>query len=92
MTQVGLDVFDNRRTYDEEFLQAKRAQQVVLTEETERGLKSSKIAWANFEKLAPSYRKNYVGWVQGARKPETRKRRLKELIRVLEENKKPGMK
>ncbi len=92
MTQVGLAAFRERKTYDEEFLQTKQAQQVTLAPEFEQALKANGKAWSNFNKLAPSYRKNYIGWLQSAKKPETREKRLKELINLLEENKKLGMK
>lgn len=90
MTEAGLAAFRKRKTYDEKFLQAK--QQVKLAPEYEQVLKKNKKAWDNFNKLAPSYRKNYVAWLQGAKKPETRQRRLGELVRRLEKDLKPGMK
>jgi uncharacterized protein YdeI (YjbR/CyaY-like superfamily) len=49
-------------------------------------------AWENFQKLAPSYRRNYIGWVMAGKKEETRVRRLREAISLLEENKKLGLK
>jgi uncharacterized protein YdeI (YjbR/CyaY-like superfamily) len=90
MTEAGLTAFRNRKTYDDDFLQAK--QQLALLPEYEQALKQNEKAWARFTKLAPSYRKNYIGWLQAAKKPETRHKRLQELIKVLEENKKLGMK
>lgn len=90
MTGAGLAAFRKRKTYDEPFLQAK--QQAKLASEYEQVLKKNEKAWKNFNKLAPSYRKNYVAWLQSAKKPETRERRLQELIRVLEKNRKLGMK
>lgn len=81
-----------RKTYDEPFLQAKQAPRVSLAPEFERILKKNQEAWSNFNRLAPSYRKNYVAWLQSAKKPETREKRLKELIRTLEQDKKLGMK
>jgi len=92
MTEAGLVAYRKRRTYDEEFLQTKQAPQVTLAPEFKSILKTNKKAWANFNKLAPSYRKNYVAWLQSAKKPETRQKRLKELISVLEQDKKLGMK
>jgi uncharacterized protein YdeI (YjbR/CyaY-like superfamily) len=56
------------------------------------GLSANPAAAANFQKLAPSHRKNYVRWVTEAKKEETRQRRLAEAIRMLERNEKPGMK
>jgi uncharacterized protein YdeI (YjbR/CyaY-like superfamily) len=44
-----------------------------------------------YKKLAPSHKKNYVNWVMSAKKHETRLRRCKEMIRLLADNKKPGM-
>lgn len=92
MTETGLAVFNNRSTYDEEFLKDKQNQNLELAPEHDQLLRANKTAWKNFKQLAPSYRRNYVGWLQDAKKPETRQRRLDELITRLEQNLKPGMK
>jgi len=42
------------------------------------------VARRNFAALAPTYRRDYLRWITEAKKPETRKRRLKEAIRRLE--------
>ena len=55
-------------------------------------LHSNSAAAENFWKLAPSYRRKYVGWVMTAKKEETRQRRLAEAIRLLERNEKLGLK
>jgi len=49
-------------------------------------------AWENFRKLAPSYRRHYIGWIMHAAKEETRARRLREAVSLLEQNKKLGLK
>jgi len=49
-------------------------------------------AWENFRNLAPSYRRHYVGWIMHAAKEETRERRLREAVSLLEQNKKLGLK
>ncbi len=36
-----------------------------------------------FESLATHYRKNYVGWVESAKRPETRSRRISEVVAAL---------
>ncbi len=46
----------------------------------------------NFNKLAPSYQKEYVLWVVDAKREKTRMKRLKESVDLLKENKKLGMK
>lgn len=92
MTQAGLVSFKHRRAYDEEILKARDAKEVPLTVEIEKALKADKKAWENFNNLAPSYRKQYVGWLTSAKKQETTQRRIREAIRLLTENKKLGMK
>lgn len=46
----------------------------------------------NFDNLASTYKRQYVGWIDSAKKEETRRRRLAEAIRLLERNEKLGMK
>jgi uncharacterized protein YdeI (YjbR/CyaY-like superfamily) len=49
-------------------------------------------AWENFNKLAASYQRNYILCISSAKKEETRQRRLKEAIGLLEQGRKLGMK
>jgi len=58
----------------------------------EKALAANKKALKNFNGLAPSYRRNMIGWVLSAKREETRKRRLAEVIGVLERGEKLGMK
>lgn len=53
---------------------------------------ASPKAWEYFQSLAPSYRRHYIGWIMHAKKEETRERRLREAVSLLEQNKKLGLK
>ena len=55
-------------------------------------LARNKKAKGNFEKLSPTYRRHYLGWIAAAKRPETRRRRLDESIALLETGQKLGMK
>lgn len=57
-----------------------------------RALALHKKAKENFDKLAPSYRKHYIGWIAVAKRPETKKRRIDESIALLEKGQKLGLK
>jgi len=92
MTKAGLAVFKQRVKYDQEFLKALSEKDPSLTVETEKGLMASQKAWNNFNQLTPGYRKQYVTWLQSAKRPETREKRMEEALRLLEKNQKPGMK
>ncbi len=51
--------------------------------------------WAaknSFEKLAPSYQRQFIGWLATAKRPETKVRRLKECLALLERGEKLGLK
>jgi uncharacterized protein YdeI (YjbR/CyaY-like superfamily) len=45
-----------------------------------------------FAALAPSHRRRYVGWIESARRQETKEKRLKEAIRLLAAGKTLGLK
>jgi len=49
-------------------------------------------ALSNFNNLALSYKKIYVGWITSAKRDETIQKRLQESIVLLKENKKLGLK
>jgi uncharacterized protein YdeI (YjbR/CyaY-like superfamily) len=61
-------------------------------EELECALTKNKKAKNFFDQLAPSYQKRFVGWISAAKKQETKKRRLRESIALLEQGEKLGMK
>lgn len=50
-------------------------------------LQASPLAWENFQKLPPSARRLYCGWVMSAKREETRLKRLQEAIGLLEQGK-----
>ena len=45
-----------------------------------------------FESLAQTYQKQYMGWIEVAKRPETKKKRIKESIFLLEKGEKLGLK
>ena len=58
----------------------------------ETSLRANGAAWTNFTHLAPSYRRLYVGWIENAKREETRRKRLAEAVGLLEQNRKLGLK
>jgi uncharacterized protein YdeI (YjbR/CyaY-like superfamily) len=57
-----------------------------------KALKARPAAWSFFETLAPSHQRHCFGWVDVAKRPETRERRLREVIRLLSAKQKLGLK
>lgn len=57
-----------------------------------KALACNKKAKQFFDKLAPTYRKHYIGWIAVAKRPVTKKRRIDESIALLEKGRKLGLK
>jgi uncharacterized protein YdeI (YjbR/CyaY-like superfamily) len=57
-----------------------------------KGLQKVPAAWKNFEGLPPSHKRQYVAWIDSAKREETKLRRLDEAIRMLQAGQKLGMK
>ncbi len=55
-------------------------------------LKTNPRAWQYFEQLAPSYRRAYIGWIESAKREETKEKRLREALSLLAAGKKLGLK
>ena len=49
-------------------------------------------AWQYFVQLAPSYRRAYIGWIDSAKRDETKDKRLREALNLLAAGKKLGLK
>jgi uncharacterized protein YdeI (YjbR/CyaY-like superfamily) len=71
---------------------APRPSVTTLPSHIARGLKADPRASRTFEQLAPSCRRAYIGWIDSAKRDETKKRRLEEALRLLAAGKKLGLK
>jgi uncharacterized protein YdeI (YjbR/CyaY-like superfamily) len=58
----------------------------------EKALKGDRAAWNYFSQLAPSHRRQYIVWIDWAKRQDTKDRRLREAIRLLHANQKLGLK
>jgi uncharacterized protein YdeI (YjbR/CyaY-like superfamily) len=63
-----------------------------IPKELQRALARNVRARTNFERLAPGYRRHYIGWIATAKKDETRARRVRQAISLLAANRKLGLK
>lgn len=61
---------------------------VAMPEDFRAALEQNPAAKAIFEKFAFTHRKEYVQWIESAKKPETRQRRIQKAIEMIGEGKK----
>jgi uncharacterized protein YdeI (YjbR/CyaY-like superfamily) len=77
---AGQRAFDLRTKAKTGVYSYEQRHQVVLDPAFEKRFREKKRAWAWFQEQAPSYRSTAIYWVMSAKKPETRERRLEQLI------------
>ncbi len=58
---------------------------VAAPDDLAEALREDPAASGFFERLAPSHRKAYVVWIESAKKPETRERRVTQAVEMLRE-------
>ena len=92
MTEAGMAKIEDAKKNGEWFKSHVRPKELVVPVFIEEALRKNRKAHENFNRLAISYRKIYVGWISSAKRAETRMKRLAEAIGLLEQNKKLGLK
>ncbi|MFH1236861.1 MAG: YdeI/OmpD-associated family protein [Candidatus Aenigmatarchaeota archaeon] len=81
MTPTGLEKFaGHEKTRVPSF--------VGMPNDLEKALKADAKAWDNFAGFPPSHRKHFLWWVISSKKPETRSKRIKELVKRAAANRK----
>ncbi|HHX43586.1 MAG TPA: DUF1905 domain-containing protein [Chloroflexi bacterium] len=60
---------------------------VDVPPDLQEALDASPAAWAGWEALSYSYRKDYAAWINGAKRAETRTRRIERAIPMIIEKK-----
>lgn len=70
----------------------RRHGKLVIPERVEAALRADAQAWEAFERLSPSEKRRYIGWISSAKREATQDRRIAEAIAVLREGKPLGMK
>jgi uncharacterized protein YdeI (YjbR/CyaY-like superfamily) len=57
-----------------------------IPEDLLQSFNKNEKAFANYQNFSPSYRKSYLYWLNQAKRPETRKSRIEEIIKLCEQN------
>lgn len=63
----------------------------VVPEDLQKAFNRNKKAWGNFQNFTHSQRKSYLYWLNQAKRPETRQKRIKEIITYCKRNIKNGL-
>lgn len=91
MTDAGLAKIREAKENGQWDRAAEREDVTVVPAELVEAMAKDERARLNFEKLAPSYRRQFIYWVGTAKREETRRRRITEALKMIRENKRLGM-
>ncbi len=92
MTEFGLAKVEAAKRLGYWGINPRPVLSLCIPKELSEGLAQNRHAREFYEQLAPTYQKQFIGWIITAKKPETRARRLKECIALLERGEKLGLK
>ena len=88
MRPAGIAAFEARSPEKTAIYSYERDAAAFTHDETAR-FRRDAAAWADWERRPPSYRKGATYWVTSAKRPETRARRLDQLIEASASGRKP---
>jgi uncharacterized protein YdeI (YjbR/CyaY-like superfamily) len=91
MTEAGLAKIKEAKANGQWEKAAVREDVTAVPPELTAALARNAQARVNFEKLAPSYRKQFIYWVSTAQRDQTREKRIKATIKLLVANRRLGM-
>ena len=80
MQPAGLAAFERRRADRSGIYSHEQREAAALSAEQEAVFRAAPGAWEFFDAQAPSYRRTAMWWVVSAKRPETRERRLAQLV------------
>ncbi len=60
----------------------------IIPNDLQNAFQKNPLAYKNYNRFAPSYRKSYLYWLHQAKRETTRLKRVEEIIRLCETNKK----
>jgi uncharacterized protein YdeI (YjbR/CyaY-like superfamily) len=85
MHEVGLRAFSHRREDKSRIYSYEQQKTAALERSDELRFRKAKAAWKFFEAQPPSYRQLVTWRIVSAKRPETRERRLADLIKASQE-------
>ena len=91
MTPAGLAKVREAQANGQWAKAAEREDPTRVPPELTAALAENGQARDNFEKLAPSYRRQFIYWIGSAKREETRQKRVAEALRLLRANKRLGI-
>lgn len=83
MTESGLRLLPMTNDKTDPKRYPPEVEEVTIPEDLDRALQGSPPAHDAFKSLAKSHRRGYIHWITEAKRPETRKKRIRKIVEFL---------
>jgi uncharacterized protein YdeI (YjbR/CyaY-like superfamily) len=91
MTKAGLEKIRQAKTNGSWQTAYSAKEKPVMPADLKQALQQAPPAWKNFKDFADSYQTMYIGWIENAKRAETRTGRIRRVVERARQNIKPGM-
>lgn len=91
MTDTGLALVEHAKRSGEWDAASGSLRDRPMPEELLAALQRDQPAKAWFDELAPSHRRQFLGWIHEAKRPDTRQRRIDKVLEMIRDRVKPGI-
>jgi len=91
MTEVGMMAYQEAIDKPHLIYDDRRDGVPIVPDDLRYALMKNKTASANFDNFTDSSRRMFISWLDSAKRPETRIKRIARIIDLSEKNIKPGM-
>ena len=90
MHPAGVSAFERRTEENSLLYSHERSRDPALPPEQEHRFQAEATAWKWFQSRPPGYRRTALHWVTAAKRPETREKRLTQLIEASAQERRLG--
>ena len=90
MTKAGLEKIEEAKKNGKWQIAYTSKKPARMPLKLKRALMKNKRAWKNFSNFSVSARNTYIWWVTSPKREETKKRRIKDIVKRARDNRKPG--
>ena len=89
MTQAGFEAINEAKRNGKWNTAYSSKMVSTIPKDLEETLKENELAWKNFKKFSNSTKFQYIYWVESAKRDETRRKRIIDVVKKAAENIKP---
>lgn len=85
MTAAGMEMIETAKQ-NGSWTALDEVEKLIVPDDLQLAFEQNQVAFAFWEKFPPSSKRAILEWIQNAKRPETRQKRIEETVRLAEQN------